>query len=310
MIKHKEYSTDSSHVILRKKESYILSLLNILIGNFYIQKEGFNSAGLNVLHPIQIERNQNWNNSKYELNNKYISEFKSYCEFNFPKVVFDLQCKLDDFIVLFEGYLIILKRLDNKNKLNDIHIMNNLNLLKIYSFNYTKTSEKLYGCSNIDFLHGDVEKSNMVLGVSDLDRRILEKYNFYGFVKYHQKLIKETNYNFILEDNEVMNTIKNARGDFYKDGYDLNIIIWGHSLDQSDGNYIKEIFSLNEKEEQVKIIIYFFNKAAYFDLLSNLFLILGNDKVELWMKKGWLKFEKNPDIAKINDIKPVELPQT
>lgn len=25
------------------------------------------------------------------------------------------------------------------------------------------------------------------------------------------------------------------------------------------------------------------------------------------MKKGWLKFEKNPDIAKINDIEPIEL---
>ena len=27
------------------------------------------------------------------------------------------------------------------------------------------------------------------------------------------------------------------------------------------------------------------------------------------MKKGWLKFEKNPDMAKINGIEPVELPK-
>lgn len=26
-------------------------------------------------------------------------------------------------------------------------------------------------------------------------------------------------------------------------------------------------------------------------------------------EKGWLKFEKNPDIAKINGIEPVELPK-
>lgn len=25
------------------------------------------------------------------------------------------------------------------------------------------------------------------------------------------------------------------------------------------------------------------------------------------MKKGWLKFEQNPDIAKLNNIEPVEL---
>lgn len=35
--------------------------------------------------------------------------------------------------------------------------------------------------------------------------------------------------------------------------------------------------------------------------------MLGKEKVEKWMKKGWLKFEKNPDIAKLNNIQPVEL---
>lgn len=122
--------------------------------------------------------------------------------------------------------------------------------------------------------------------------------------------MKETNYNFLVENSEVMTSISNARGDFYKDGYDFNVIIWGHSLDRSDENYIKEIFSFNgKKEEQVKVIIYYFNKNAYFDLLSNLFLILGVKQVEKWMKKGWLKFEENPDIAKLNGIEPVELPK-
>lgn len=48
--------------------------------------------------------------------------------------------------------------------------------------------------------------------------------------------------------------------------------------------------------------------SAQFDLLSNLIYILKKDKVENWMKKGWLRFEPNPNIAEINGIEPVELP--
>ncbi len=90
-----------------------------------------------------------------------------------------------------------------------------------------------------------------------------------------------------------------------------NIFIWGHSLDISDDVYISEVFSLNynDEDKNVRVVVYYFNEQANFDLLANLIHILGKEKVELWMKKGWLKFEKNPDIAKINDIEPVELPR-
>lgn len=90
----------------------------------------------------------------------------------------------------------------------------------------------------------------------------------------------------------------------------MNIYIWGHSLDTSDETYINEIFSFNtEVDEQVRVIVYYFDTQANFDLLANLIHILKKDKVELWMKKGWLKFEPNPDIAKLNNIEPVELPK-
>ena len=35
--------------------------------------------------------------------------------------------------------------------------------------------------------------------------------------------------------------------------------------------------------------------------------MLGKEKVETWMKKGWLKFEPNPNVIKLNNIDPVEL---
>jgi len=78
---------------------------------------------------------------------------------------------------------------------------------------------------------------------------------------------------------------------------DTNILIWGHSLDSSDREYITSIFGLNDKKDLgVRVVIFFFNSQAKFALLNNLLAILGKDKVEQWMKKGWLKFEPNPKI--------------
>ena len=56
-------------------------------------------------------------------------------------------------------------------------------------------------------------------------------------------------------------------------------------------------------------MIFYFDSEAKFDLLANLLHILEKEKVEKWMKKGWLKFQENPDIAKLNNIQPVELPK-
>ncbi|MDC5338508.1 hypothetical protein OHW59_17830, partial [Acinetobacter baumannii] len=84
-------------------------------------------------------------------------------------------------------------------------------------------------------------------------------------------------------------------------GADLNIFIWGHSLDISDEVYINEIFSFNEpSDNNVRVTIFHFNKSAKFDLLTNLFHILGKEKVEKWMKKGWLTFKENPEITQID----------
>ena len=84
---------------------------------------------------------------------------------------------------------------------------------------------------------------------------------------------------------------------------DLNIYIWGHSLDVSDKDYIIDIFSLNDEiDRNVKVIVYYFDKNAKFSLLNNLLAILGKDKVEVWMKKRWLKFEPNPNIVEIDAI--------
>ncbi len=49
-------------------------------------------------------------------------------------------------------------------------------------------------------------------------------------------------------------------------------------------------------DRNVRVTVYYFDSNAKFSLLNNLLAILGKDKVELWMKKGWLKLEENPKI--------------
>lgn len=87
----------------------------------------------------------------------------------------------------------------------------------------------------------------------------------------------------------------------------VNIYIWGHSLADSDESYINEIFSFNQRPNVQCIVTVYFHGSDAPRLLNNLLDILGKEKVEKWMKKGWLKFEQNPNIAEINGIKPVEL---
>ena len=241
--------------------------------------------------------------------------------------------------MIYEGSLFCdyLKILDGLNTINNklyVPILETIN--RVYSFNYTSTFLKVYR-SDVQsyFLHGKINDQNkIVLGVSDLNNQILRKFDLWGFTKYHQKLLLNTDYEFIEEyllgNEEIKEELeltrqfwlsKAASGSgsvklidqkiqrvLNEHNLDLNFHIWGHSLDYSDNTYIKELFSFNEPYDQgVRIVVYHYN-SAQFDLLSNLIYILKKDKVENWMKKGWLRFEPNPNIAEINGIEPVELP--
>jgi hypothetical protein len=226
--------------------------------------------------------------------------------FNADSFINHLNSQLNEFIKIFNLYLVeIIQKLNPKTALN-IQSENWEQPKRLYSFNYTNTYTKGYNNVTIEYLHGKCgENQNIVLGISDLNDESLKDLKAYGFTKYHQKLFKDTDYLF-LNESEQVNSIR----DFWRsvgDGkvimsdqqeeHKLNILIWGHSLDSSDKDYIKEIFSFNEqRDERVRVTVYFFDANAKFLLLNNLLAILGKDKVEKWMKKKWLQFKPNPQI--------------
>ncbi|ENU93083.1 hypothetical protein F971_01123 [Acinetobacter vivianii] len=257
------------------------------------------------------EIDQNW----------FFSSEKSEYGISSEKYISYLNQQLEIFITIFNFYLeVLVKSLKPQIKLK-ISTIELKELDKVYSFNYTNSYSRFYETEKkIEFLHGCTgEKQNIVLGISDLHNDYLRKIKAYGFTKYHQKLLKNTDYKFLKGGDEIhgivsfwqrINQKKLAITLAEKEKNSLNILIWGHSLDISDEVYINEIFSLNDKNYfDVHVVIYYFNNQAKFDLLANLLHILGKEKVELWMKNGRLKFELNPNVVEINNIQPVNLPK-
>ncbi len=231
-----------------------------------------------------------------------------------------LYSQLEEFIEIFNIYLdLIVNEFKHQTQLQ-IDAKEWIYPDLIYSFNYTNTYARFHDSVKIEYLHGSHgEYQNIVLGVSDLEHENLKKLKAYGFTKYHQKLLKNTDYKFLNESDGIKSIIR-----FWKriseknqpitladkEKNRLNIFIWGHSLDISDEVYIKEIFSLNDESYcNVHVVVYYFDNQAKFHLLANLLHILGKEKVELWMKNDWLKFEPNPNLVEINNIQSVDLPK-
>lgn len=156
-----------------------------------------------------------------------------------------------------------------------------LDIDKVLSFNYTDTYRKVYANDNnkieYDFIHGkvaekedfnlSVEQNNMVLGIDeylDSERRKNE-IEFIGFKKYFQRIYKETSCKYkkwILEMNESQS--ENEKN---------NIYIFGHSLDITDKDILKELI---ESENTVTTIFYY-DKKVYYKQISNLVKVLEYD---------------------------------
>lgn len=243
-----------------------------------------------------------------EIRKKYFRNENYNLDINSKLIIEDLEKSLNSFIGLFDNYLVsVVDELRPIFELNDNVLKVPFDDLKIFSFNYTNTIKNLYfEKPKIDFLHGKINNSNkLVLGVSDIKNDFLRKFNNYSFTKYHQKLLKNTDYLFLLENDDIKFMIDTNLSGVRS----VNISIWGHSLADSDENYVEEIFKLNNKDNLECIVTIYYYKNDVSKLLNNLLGILKKEKVEKWMKKGWLKFEENPDIAKLNGIEPVDLPK-
>lgn len=237
------------------------------------------------------------------INSSFIKYYQNNpLNINESKIFKSLELQLIQFIDIFSNYIEFINRLESSLELRIPKVLGG-KLEIIYSFNYSSTIKRLYNHTNIRFLHGkagEKESNKIVLGISDLENKLLKDEKAYGFVKYYQKMVNNTDYQFLKPKSLITEIeerkIKNEGLDFW---HPIEIYIWGHSLDSSDSDYVNEIFSFNNGvQSSIRVVVYYYDKPHA--QIANLISILGKDIVESWMKNEWLEFIKMPDIYKLN----------
>lgn len=236
---------------------------------------------------------------------KYLDRFSSfYTGFKAYELFKRLSADLEGFSEIFTSYInIVINQLEPVNCFEGFGDLGK-EIDAVYTFNYSNTFERLYPnifvdkSNNVQYIHGSAERENIVLGISDLDEHQLKKYKIYGFVKIFQKLINNTDYKFL--DNTDIKVVKSIPREAGQLRAHYEVVIWGHSLDASDAEYIEEMFALNDNRMLNRVVITIWYHSSPHAQLANLMHIMGKDVIQEWMKKGWLVFETAPDIYKEN----------
>ncbi len=194
-----------------------------------------------------------------------------YCDMQYgiikEKILDDLKKELDDFI---EGFRIYLEQVVDKQTIEEIDLIKELEVDAIINFNYTNT-EKRYAnlkTTEIFHIHGEILKpDSMVLGIDDMDTLDIR---FVYFMKYFQRIRKHADYTYRkwLDDT-------------------LKISVIGHSLDETDKDIIENFL---DKAEEVDV--YYYSQQDYEQKVINLIKIFGRKRIENEMYRGKYIFRK------------------
>lgn len=227
----------------------------------------------------------------------------------------DILCRdLDKLIRAFEVYLTqYVGKITIKYYSPDIE---EIEVDKILSFNYTNTFEKLYAREDsieFDYIHGKadfyntLQTNNMVLGIDEylgMDRKDKDT-EFIAFKKFYQRIHKETGAKYkhwvqiIRDEYSMLNKSEDDFTNLLKQAYNAkdnqrfwltywflqnnkyekkemhNVYIFGHSLDITDRDILKDII-LNDN---VYTTIYYFNKEVMGQQIANLVKVIGQEEL-------------------------------
>lgn len=166
---------------------------------------------------------------------------------------------------------------------------------KVLSFNYTNTYERLYGKDNpdieYDYIHGkadinhDINSCNLVLGIDEYlpEKERDENIEFIQFKKFYQRIYKKTGCKYLDWLSEYFRG--NDKGVADDSADELNIYIFGHSLDCTDKDILRKLILCEGYEEfrpdliKGKIKIFHYNQEALGSQIANLVKVIGQDNL-------------------------------
>ena len=159
--------------------------------------------------------------------------------------------------------------------LSDVYLLN---------FNYTDTYEHVYGSGNLlssHSVHGNAYKDNIVLGIPDDS---FDNTEYIYFQKYFQRIQKRTGSTYqswLVEKYNPVPTESSTNDDVHR------VVIFGHSLAETDKGILKDVFLYNSITE---IVILFHSQNAYESMVVNLIKSFGKDFVISNTGSGRIKF--------------------
>ncbi|MFV8351366.1 AbiH family protein [Flavobacterium sp. XS2P14] len=206
----------------------------------------------------------------FSVTEKYLDKRKR--QIKSKDILSDLSNSFEEFVSIFNRYLVDILGVFYENKTDNqiipFHLIN-----EIYTFNYTPTLENFYGIdkAKVVYLHGEIhedsEIQNLVFGVSEIPEDV-KSTKAYDFAKYYQRIKKNSNKKFIKIPLDKTNRLNETV--FY---------IIGHSLDESDKEYILDLFKFLDFDikGKSKICIFYHNSQDREQKLKNLFNIIDKN---------------------------------
>ncbi|OOM09318.1 AbiH family protein [Clostridium saccharobutylicum] len=201
------------------------------------------------------------------------------------KVIKELNCELEELIRCLEIYLEeVVEKIDIENKLLDIEEIESID--KLISFNYTDTFKRVYDKDNnveCDYIHGSLDisesnkENNMVLGIDEYLENGDEsaELDFIQFKKYFQRIYKKTGcvYKGWLEERRQwrIDMSEIVSNDYIVE----DIYFYGHSLDVTDKDIIKELLMFPNTQSTV----FYYDNDDYIQKIRNIVALITPDEL-------------------------------
>ncbi|WP_208639967.1 AbiH family protein [Flavobacterium limicola] len=221
----------------------------------------------------------------FTLNEKYINKRSNSIDIR--KMLDDLAKSFEDFIKIFNRYLIDVVSVFYPEIIQKPLIPFQL-MDEIYTFNYTPTLQQIYKVdkSKVVYLHGEInddcDKQNIVLGISEMPKTI-ETNKVIDFTKYYQKIIKNSNKKFIQIPSK--NQAYSEETFFY---------IIGHSLDNSDKEYVLDLFEFLKQDtlNKSRICVFYYDDKDRDSKIRNLLNVVEEKLISKMNREDRLSFVK------------------